>query len=382
MAPGYAYAWAMLSMVNIAEYEFGFNPKPEPLERALHAARRAIELDSAGHRGYQALALVRFARKEIPAFRVAAEKAIALNPMDGCNLAQLGAYLAYAGEWDRGCALVEQALRLNPNHPGWYWFAPFFNAYRNRDYRGALNFALKINLPGLHSTHMALAAAYGQLGMPDEAGKALQELLKLRPDMATIARPALQIRFEPEFAEHLIDGLRKAGLEIAGATPAPTPLSGPVPTRTPSGESRAGEGFWVAVLPFKYAGAGLKALADGLSEEIVTGLSRFSYLRVIARGSTAKYSSESGDVRAIGKELGARYVMEGTLRQAGTKLRLAVQLVDTVSGTHLWAETYERAFTPETSSICRTICPAHCRHGRRSIWRSAAQHERSAAQQE
>ena len=50
---------------------------------------------------------------------------------------------------------------------------------------------------------------------------------------------------------------------------------------------------------------------------------------------------------AIGKELGARYVMEGSLRQAGNKLRLAVQLVDTVSGAHLWAETYERAFTPE-----------------------------------
>ena len=122
--------------------------------------------------------------------------------------------------------------------------------------------------------------------------------------------------------------------------------SGAVPD---SGAARADEGFWVAVLPFKYAGASaeLKALADGLSEEIVTGLSRFSYLRVIARGSTAKYSSESGDVRAIGKELGARYVMEGTLRQAGAKLRLAVQLLDAVSGAHLWAENYERAFSPE-----------------------------------
>jgi TolB-like protein len=106
----------------------------------------------------------------------------------------------------------------------------------------------------------------------------------------------------------------------------------------------------VAVLPFKYTGnnADVKAFAEGLSEEVITGLSRFSYLRVIARGSTAKYSSESGDVRAIGKELGARYVMEGSLRQAGSKLRLAVQLVDTVSGAHLWAETYERAFTPES----------------------------------
>jgi TolB-like protein len=103
-------------------------------------------------------------------------------------------------------------------------------------------------------------------------------------------------------------------------------------------------------LPFKYTGSSedLKALAEGLSEEIITGLSRFSYLRVIARGSTAKYSSELGDVRTIGKELGARYVMEGSLRQAGSNLRLAVQLADTVSGAHLWAETYERAFTSES----------------------------------
>ena len=53
-------------------------------------------------------------------------------------------------------------------------------------------------------------------------------------------------------------------------------------------------------------------------------------------------------MRTAGKELGARYVMEGNLRQAGGKLRLAVQLVDAVSGAHLWAENYERTFSPET----------------------------------
>ena len=116
-----------------------------------------------------------------------------------------------------------------------------------------------------------------------------------------------------------------------------------------SGAVRAEEGFWVAVLPFKYSGsnADVTALADGLTEDIVTGLSRFSYLRVIARSSTAHYASEVVDVRTAGKELGARYVMEGSLRQAGTKLRLAVQLVDAATGAHLWAETYERPFSPE-----------------------------------
>jgi hypothetical protein len=113
-----------------------------------------------------------------------------------------------------------------------------------------------------------------------------------------------------EFAERvtrLLAGGRAAGV----ATPPPgkaTVSDDPV---------RADEGFWVAVLPFKYSGsnADLTALAEGLSEEIVTGLSRFSYLRVIARGSTSRYPGQAADLRTVGKELGARYVMEGSLRQ-------------------------------------------------------------------
>ncbi len=118
--------------------------------------------------------------------------------------------------------------------------------------------------------------------------------------------------------------------------------------RPSSGQARADEGFWVAVLPFKYSGpdAALTTLAEGLSEEIVTGLSRFSYLRVIARSSTSRYGDQAVDVRTVGQQLGAHYVMEGSLRQAGASLRVAVQVVDATSGAHLWAETYNRAFDP------------------------------------
>lgn len=114
---------------------------------------------------------------------------------------------------------------------------------------------------------------------------------------------------------------------------------------------RPEEGFWVAVLPFKCAGdnADLAAFAEALAEEIVTGLCRFSYLRVIARSSTSRYAGAAADVRTIGKEVGARYTIEGSLRQAGPRLRLAVQLVDTVSGAHLWAESYERGLSSEAA---------------------------------
>ena len=173
----------------------------------------------------------------------------------------------------------------------------------------------------------------------------------LPSDLARIVRRCLEKdpRHRVQTARDVSNEFRDLSRQTSQKTsPAPTSAARAV-AAADSGAVRADEGFWVAVLPFKYSGgnADLTALAEGLTEDIVTGLSRFSYLRVIARGSTAKYSSESGDVRAIGKELGARYVMEGSLRQAGTKLRLAVQLVDATTGAHLWAETYERAFNPE-----------------------------------
>ncbi len=340
MAPNQSDAWAMLANLYWEEHAHGLNPQPDPLGRALLAARRAVEAAPSNNLAHYALASTLFFQKDFLAFRSAAEKAIELNRMDASVAAFIGNLIAYSGDWERGIAVVESAMQLNPRHPGWYWFANFNDAYRRHDYRGALGFALKLNQPGNFYTHAVIAAAYAQLGMREEARKALQELLAIRPDFAKTAREEFERWFHDlPFVEHNIDGLRKAGLEIA--------LEGGS-TKTESGAARAEEGFWVAVLPFKFAGsnAELKELADGLSEEIVTGLSRFSYLRVIARGSTAKYSSESVDVRSAGKELGARYVMEGSLRQAGAKLRLAVQLVDAVSGAHLWAENYERAFSP------------------------------------
>jgi TolB-like protein/Tfp pilus assembly protein PilF len=351
-APGNSDAWSMLSRIYMDEFAHGTNLRPDALARLLHAARRAVDAAPSSAMAYGALAYAMFFRKEFQAFRSAAEQSIALNPLNSPTVAGLGALMAYAGDWERGCGLVERAMQLNPRHPGWYWIPFYCNAYRKGDYPAAVNFAIKFNLPGFHVMHEALAAAYGQLGEHEKAAESLREVFRLKPDYATAGRERLEKWFDPEFAGHMMDGLRKAGLEISDDPAKPVPQASAT-SATGSGAVRAAlreeEGFWVAVLPFKYAGGNtdLKALADGLSEEVVTGLSRFSYLRVIARGSTAKYSSEAADVRAIGKELGARYVMEGSLRQAGTKLRITVQLVDATTGAHLWAETYERAFQPE-----------------------------------
>lgn len=171
----------------------------------------------------------------------------------------------------------------------------------------------------------------------------------LPSDLARIIRRCLE-----KDPRHRVQTARDVSNEFRDlARSAMRPLSVSVSPRSApaadSGAARADDGFWVEVLPFKYSGANtdLAALAEGLSDEIVAGLSRFSYLKVIARSSTARYAGQAVDVRTAGKELSARYVMEGTLRQAGAKIRLAVQLVDAQTGSHLWAENYERAFASE-----------------------------------
>jgi len=126
---------------------------------------------------------------------------------------------------------------------------------------------------------------------------------------------------------------------------APTPTSARPATPAPdSGTARAGEGFWVAVLPFRGASgdADLEALADGLTEDVTTGFSRFPHLQVIAHNSAMAYKSRAADIRTVGRELGARYVIEGSIRKRGRAIRVSAQLTDTISGTQLWAEAFDR----------------------------------------
>jgi serine/threonine protein kinase len=220
-APEVADCWAMLSMLIRGQHVYGFKGEPDPLGRALIAARRAVETGPANHIAYFALAATLFFQKDRHGFRVAAKRCIELNPMDGSTIAYLGFLMAAAGDWDYGTGLLESALKLNPFHPGWYNLGIFFNLYHGRDYRQALDAALGINVPGSFHAHAAQAVAFGQLGLREEAKKPLRELLALRPDFATTARFEYSKFYDPDVVEHILEGLRKAGLDIPA--PAATP---------------------------------------------------------------------------------------------------------------------------------------------------------------
>jgi TolB-like protein len=99
----------------------------------------------------------------------------------------------------------------------------------------------------------------------------------------------------------------------------------------------------IAVLPFEnMSGDPEQAyFADGLAEDLITGLSRVAWLFVIARNSSFALRGEKLDVRTIGERLGVRYLVEGSVRRAGQRLRLTVQLIEAATGNHLWADRYD-----------------------------------------
>ena len=122
-----------------------------------------------------------------------------------------------------------------------------------------------------------------------------------------------------------------------------------VVTATPSASAGAHSGPplpdkpSIAVLPFANMSGDPEQeyFADGMVEEIITALSRIRWLFVIARNSTFTYKGQTVDVKQVGRELGVRYVLEGAVRKAGNRVRITAQLIDALSGTHLWADRFD-----------------------------------------
>jgi TolB-like protein len=100
----------------------------------------------------------------------------------------------------------------------------------------------------------------------------------------------------------------------------------------------------IAVLAFTNMSGdpGQDYFSDGITEDIITGLSRFSELFVVARNSSFQYKGKSPDIRQVGRELGVRYVLEGGIRRAGDRVRISAQLIDAITGAHRWAEHCDR----------------------------------------
>lgn len=195
--PGYATAWAMLSILYLDEERFKFNPKPDaaaPLQRALQAARSAIQLDPANVRGLQAMMTALFFNQELAEAIRVGEQALAANPNDTELIGEFGTRLAIAGQWERGAALLDQALALNPGAGG--------NHHGTR--------ALAAHMLG-----DSQAAVFGA-GLPDDARQANEAFVRARPDFTRNIAAELKIKnIPPKDQLRLLTALRKAGMLVS-----------------------------------------------------------------------------------------------------------------------------------------------------------------------
>jgi adenylate cyclase len=139
----------------------------------------------------------------------------------------------------------------------------------------------------------------------------------------------------PQKVKNIDDPIRAYALKAHPLTAAATGHVKPLPL--PDKPS-------IAVLPFDNMSPDPEQefFADGMTEDVITGLSRLKWLFVIARNSTFTYKSKAVDVRQVGQDLGVRYVLEGSVRVSGSRIRITGQLIEAATGRHIWAERYDR----------------------------------------
>ncbi len=167
-------------------------------------------------------------------------------------------------------------------------------------------------------------------------------LRKLLGAQAVATVPGRGYRFAMEVRESGTDTLTATQKAAMTSTPdfAPATTTAPGETFLPLPDKPS-----IAVLPLVNLGGDSEQdyFIDGITEDIITELSRFRSLFVIARNSTFSYKGRAVDVRTIAKQLGVRYVVEGSIRRAANRIRVTAHLIDALTGAQLWAEKYDRA---------------------------------------
>jgi TolB-like protein/Flp pilus assembly protein TadD len=356
---GHALGWACLADLYEHEHEQGFNPLPDAAPRAAQAAARSVEIDPSCQAGWLAIAQRHFHERDASSLRLAAERVIALNPLNATLLAEIGMMLTYAGDGEQGVTLVRRAMELNPQHPGWCYYPIAVDHYRKGELEEALTCAKRSVMSRFVWTPVLIAAAAGPLGRAADARAAFDTLRRHHAETIDPDRLRSLVSewiWDEGLLEQVLDGFAKArALAEAGASPVSSALSrrppsspeagpppsgsGPVGTRTPSGPMAS-----IAILPFADLSAekDQEWLCDGIAEEILTALSQVRGLSVAARASAFSFRGRADDLRAIGDKLHVSTVLDGSVRRAGDRLRVTVRLSDVANGLQIWSDRYDR----------------------------------------
>jgi len=330
--PTYSYALAMLGWTHWMDAAFGYSRSGGgSFKKAVEIAGKTAALDDKLPDVHALLGGIYLFQRQYDKAIAEGQRAVALGPNIACNKAILARTMLFAGRFEEAITLVRSAMRLNPHYPSWYLesLAMGYAVIGEHEkavasYRELLN--LRRNARGNMITPLlGLAANCMLLGREEEARAHAREILEVNPDFSLERFLKVYIFKDPSHLRPFVEALHRAGLPEHPRLPLPDKPS-------------------IAVLPFLNMSGDPEQeyFSDGITEEIITALSKTPKLFVIARNSTFTYKGKPVKAKQVGRELGVRYVLEGSVRKAGDKVRVTAQLIDATTEKHLWAERYDR----------------------------------------
>ena len=327
-----AFAWTMLAWTHWVDAFFGYSEsRAESFKRAVELAKKALSLDDTISDVYALMGGISLFQRQYDKAIAAGQKSIALGPNSATSHVLFGYTMTCVGRFEEAISLIKEGMRLTPHYPAYclnHLGRAYFQTGRYQEALATYKQLLESSRKGEFNpliVHLNLAATYIMLGREEEARAHAAEVLKINSNFSLEWVRKVSIYKDPAHLERSLDALCKAGV------PETPPL--PLPDN-PS----------IAVLPFVNMSDDPKQeyFSDGITEEIITALSKIPKLFVIARQSSFTYKGKSISIPTVGRELGVQYVLEGSVRKAGDKVRITAQLIDAKTNLHLWAERYER----------------------------------------
>jgi len=300
----------------------------ESLGKAFELCKKALSLDETQDYPHLVISNIYLLMRKYDLAIEEAKRAIALNPNSSRGYAYLGQNLAYSGRAEEGIESIKKGMRLSP-FPSITNINRLAIAYREAgryeesiaEYRKCLKLS-----PNSTLAYIGLSMTYALAGRFEEAREAYSEILKIDPKYS-FEKGLKTYPYRPERIELLRAAMQKAGLPFKPPLPLPDKPS-------------------IAVLAFDNLSGDPEQeyFSDGIAENIITALSKVGELFVIARNSSFTYKGKPVKVQQVSRELGVRYVLEGSVQKSGDRVRITAQLIDAKNGQHLWAENYDRDF--------------------------------------
>jgi TolB-like protein/class 3 adenylate cyclase/Flp pilus assembly protein TadD len=328
--PEFSAGWAELGFTHTMDAVLGLSSSPEQsMKLAEECARKALSLNPMEPKALLLVCRISQLKKDYDKAIEYAEKAVKANPNNPYAFYFLGFSSMFVGRSEEAIANIRKAMRLTPHYPPHFLDFLAYSLFFQRRYDEALPVGEKILERGRKGEYAAwigyilMIAIYSELGQEEKARNYATEFLAANPNWTLQVIGKIWPFKEQSYLNRLLIAGRKAGL------PDKPPLTLP---DKPS----------IAVLPFVNMSDDPKQeyFVDGMTEDLITDLSKISGLFVIARNSVFRYKGKPVDVKKVSRDLGVKNVLEGSVRKVGNQVRINAQLIDASTGGHLWAERY------------------------------------------